>query len=361
MRIDEGRWLELGFLGSSVRDWLTAVALGAAAYLFLYLLKRVVVRRAGKIAERTASDVDDFVIELVRRTRRLLTLLPIAYLVSFVLDLPDEARDFLRSAAVIALLLQIALWTLVAINFWVARTRRKKMEADAASATLIGAAGFVAKLVLWTVIVLATLENVGVDVTALVAGLGIGGVAVALAVQNILGDLLASLSIVLDKPFVIGDTIHVDDFAGTVESIGLKTTHVRSVSGEQIVFSNSDLVRSRLRNYKRMAERRIVLNFGVVYETPVGKLEEVPAMVREIVEAQEQVRFDRAHFKRFAESSLEFEAVYFVLSPDYTLSMDRQQAINLALLRRLEEAGIHLSAPTRALLVEKATPLADPA
>ncbi|HEX7184682.1 MAG TPA: mechanosensitive ion channel family protein [Thermoanaerobaculia bacterium] len=359
MQIDEGRWLELGFLGSSVRDWLTAVALGVAAYLFLYLLKKLVIRRAGKIAERTATDVDDFVIELVRRTRRLLMLVPIAYLASFVLDLSDQARDFLKSAAVVALLLQIALWMLVAINFWVARTRRKRLEVDAASATLIGAAGFMAKLVLWTVIVLATLENVGVDVTALVAGLGIGGVAVALAVQNILGDLLASLSIVLDKPFVIGDTIHVDDYVGTVESIGLKTTHVRSISGEQIVFSNSDLVRSRLRNYKRMAERRAVFTFGVVYETPVGKLEKVPGMVREIVEAQDQVRFDRAHFKRLAESSLEFEVVYFVLSPEYSLYMDRQQAILLTLMRRLEGEGIHLSAPTRALLVEKATPLAD--
>jgi len=229
----------------------------------------------------------------------------------------------------------------------VARTRRQRLAEDAASVTLIALLAFIAKAVLGAVVLLLILDNVGVNVTALVAGLGVGGIAVALALQNILGDLLASLSIVLDKPFVLGDTINIGDLTGTVENVGLKTTHLRGAGGEQIVISNSDLLKSRIRNFKRMAERQVTLTFGVVYGTPAAALAAIPGLVREIVEAQEQVRFGRAHLKRLAEWSLEFEVAYAVLSPDYTLYMDRQQAINLALLRRLEDAGIALAFPTR--------------
>ena len=169
--------------------------------------------------------------------------------------------------------------------------------------------GFVGRIVLWSVVLLMILDNLGVNITALVASLGIGGIAVALAVQNILGDIFASLSIALDRPFAIGDFIVVGDVLGTVEYIGLKTTRIRSLSGEQIVFSNADLLKSRIRNYKRMTERRVVFGFGVVYQTPHDKLERIPAMVREVIEAQPKTRFDRAHFKEYGDSALAFEAV----------------------------------------------------
>jgi len=195
---------------------------------------------------------------------------------------------------------------------------------------------------------LMALDNVGVNVTALITGLGVGGIAVALALQNVLGDLLASLSIVLDKPFVIGDAITVDTLTGTVESIGLKTTRLRSVSGEQLVISNGDLLKSRIHNWKRMAERRVVLAFGVSCGTPPGTVERIPGLVRALVEGQDLTRFDRAHFKGFGASSLDFEAVYWILSADYGLFMDRQQAIGLGLLRAFEREGIELAsaAPT---------------
>jgi len=191
----------------------------------------------------------------------------------------------------------------------------------------------------------------GVDITALIAGLGIGGIAVALALQNVLGDLFASLSIVLDKPFVIGDFIIVDDLLGTVEHIGLKTTRVRSLFGEQLVFSNSDLLNSRIRNYKRMHERRIVFSLGVTYQTPYEKLAAIPDIIREIIELQEQVRFDRAHFKEYGDFALEFEIVYYMLVPDYNAYMDTQQAINLALYERFEKEGISFAYPTQTLYV----------
>ena len=218
---------------------------------------------------------------------------------------------------------------------------------------LAGVLRFVAKLTLWVLLLLMALENFGVNITALITGLGIGGVAVALALQNILGDLLASLSIVLDKPFVLGDSITVDTLTGTVESIGLKTTRLRAVSGEQLIFANSDLLKSRIRNWKRLAERRVVLTFGVPYDTPPDVIERIPGMVRALVEAQELTRFERAHLKGFGASSLDFEAVYWILTPEYGIYMDRQQAVNLGLLRAFEREGIDFASAAQALLVTR--------
>lgn len=344
-------WLDDPFLGEPVRDWLTAFGISLAALLVIALIKRIALSRAGRIASRTDTDWDDFAVEVVRRTRWLLVLFPVLALATVSLDLP-QVREGLRTVAILAFLMQLALWVLVAIDFWVASYKRKRLEADAASTTMITAFGFVGKVVLWTLILLLALDNLGVDITALIAGLGVGGIAVALALQNILGDLLASLSIILDKPFVIGDTIHVDDIVGSVETIGLKTTHVRSLSGEQVIFSNGDLLRSRIRNYKRMAERRVILQFGVVYQTPVEKLARIPSLVRQLIEAREQLRFDRAHFNRLGESSLDFEVVYFVLAPEYLLHMDLQEQILLDLLRHFEEEGIEIAYPTRTVFLE---------
>jgi len=224
---------------------------------------------------------------------------------------------------------------------------------------LAGVLRFAVKVVLWALLLVVALDNLGINVTALITGLGVGGVAVALALQNVLGDLLASLSIVLDKPFVIGDAITVDALTGTVESIGLKTTRLRAVSGEQLIFANADLLKSRIHNWKRMAERRCVLAFGVPLDTPPAPLAALPATLRALIEAQDLVRFDRAHFKGIGAggTTLDFEAVYWVLSADYTLYMDRQQAIHLALLGALADAGIPLgSGPQSLALIRPPAP-----
>jgi small-conductance mechanosensitive channel len=343
-------WLDDQLLGEPLRDWLTAFGIALAALLVIALIKKIALSRVSRAA-RTATNWDDFAVEVVRRTRWLLVLFPVLALATVSLNLP-QVREGLRTVAILAFLVQLALWTLVAINFWVASYKKKRLEADAASATMITAFGFVGKIVLWSLILLLALDNLGVDITALIAGLGVGGIAVALALQNILGDLLASLSIILDKPFVIGDTIQVDDVTGTVETIGLKTTHVRSVTGEQVIFSNGDLLRSRIHNQKRMAERRVVLRFGVVYRTPVEKLARIPEIVRRLVDAREQLRFERAHLMRLGDSSLDFEAAYFVLSSDQILHMDLQQQVLLGLLRRLEEEEIEIAFPTRTVFLE---------
>jgi small-conductance mechanosensitive channel len=199
------------------------------------------------------------------------------------------------------------------------------------------------------VILILILDQLGFDVTTLVASLGIGGIAVALAVQNILSDLFGSLSIALDKPFLMGDFVVVGDIAGTVEHVGLKTTRIRALTGEQVVVANADLLGSRIHNYKRMDQRRIVFGFGVTYDTPADKLERLPGIVREIIEAQEHARFDRAHFKAFGASSLDYEVVYFVTVADYNRFMDTQQGINLALVRHLAAEGIEFAFPTQTL------------
>jgi small-conductance mechanosensitive channel len=342
------RWLETTtFLGNRVLDWLTALGIAVIVLLTLLILKRLAVRRLERLAERTTNRIDDLVFALARRTRTLLVILPSLYLGSLYLNLPARAARAIEGAAALAVFVQIALWASVGIDFWMTRHQRRRLPQDATSAALMGVLRFAANVVLWSVILLLALDNLGVDVTTLVAGLGIGGVAVALALQNVLSDLFASLSIVFDKPFVIGDAITVDNLSGTVESIGMKTTRLRSSSGEQIILANGELLKSRIRNWKRMTERRVLLAFGVPYSTPAATVERIPAMVRALVEQQDLVRFDRAHFKGFGASSLDFEAVYWILTPEYNAFMDRQQAVNLGLLRAFEDEGIGFAQPAQ--------------
>jgi small-conductance mechanosensitive channel len=203
-------------------------------------------------------------------------------------------------------------------------------------------------------VLLLVLDNLGVNITALVAGLGVGGVAVALAVQTILSDLLSSLSIALDKPFVIGDFLMVGDMLGSVEYVGLKTTRLRSLSGEQLVFSNTDLLGSRIRNFGRMYERRVAFNLGVTYQTTREQIRKVPAIIREAIETQDRTRFDRSHFKEYGAYSLNFESVYYINGPDYNQYMDIQQAINLTIHEGFEREGIDFAYPTQTLVLQQA-------
>jgi small-conductance mechanosensitive channel len=331
---------------------LIALGIAAAVFFGLLLLRQLVVSRLSKLAERTGTGVDDFVVDLARRSRPVLMAIVSLYLGSLYLDLPEGQARMAEAVAAVALYLQLALWASVVIDFWLARQRRR-LEHDATSLALGGVLRFVSKLILWSVLLLMALDNLGVDVTALIAGLGVGGIAVALALQNVLGDLLASLSIVLDKPFEIGHAITVDDMTGTVENIGLKTTRLRGVGGEQIVLANGELLKSRIRNWARLAERRVVLAFSVPYDTPADAVERIPGIVRGLVEGQDLVRFDRAHFRGFGPSSLDFEAVYWILSPDYVAFMDRQQAVNLGLMRAFENEGISFAFPKPTVVLER--------
>ena len=344
-------WLERSVYGNPLADWLLAGAIVLVSALLLLAARRLIVQRLAKYARTTVTPLDDMLAAVMAGTRSLFLVVIAFYAGAQFLDLPPKADRLVTSITIIALLVQVALWMNHGIAAWLTGYMREKKQTDAAGATTVSVLGYIARVAVWAVVILMILDNLGFNITALVASLGIGGIAVALAVQNILGDLFASLSIALDKPFVIGDFIIVDDVLGTVDYIGLKTTRLRSLSGEQIVFSNADLLKSRIRNYKRMFERRVVLAIGVVYQTAHATLERIPALVRAIVEQQPKTRFDRAHFKEYGDSALVFEVVYFVLDSDYNIYMDIQQAINLAIFRRFQEEGIEFAYPTRTLHV----------
>ncbi len=352
--------LELKYYGSDLRAWAIAAAAAVATATALFLLRGLAGRVLSGRAERTGSEAARLFADAAMRLRFYFILAVAAYAGSQALTLQKTPSRVLGAAVAIAVLIQIGVWGNGLIAFLIAAYVSRTVEQDPAAATTMSAFGFVGRLVLWTIVVLVGLASLGVNVTALIAGLGVGGIAVALALQNVLGDLFASFSIVIDKPFVIGDFIVVGEFAGTVEHIGLKTTRLRSLSGEQLVFSNGDLLGSRVRNYKRMTERRALFGFGVTYDTPLDNLSAIPGIVREIVESREMVRFDRAHFKAYGDYALLFEVVYYVTDPSYNVYMDTQQAINLELLSRFSEHGIRFAYPTRTLYVERGDAPASP-
>ncbi|PKL99353.1 MAG: mechanosensitive ion channel protein MscS, partial [Gammaproteobacteria bacterium HGW-Gammaproteobacteria-9] len=209
--------------------------------------------------------------------------------------------------------------------------------------------GIMIRIVVWTMMLLSILANLGVDITAMVASLGVGGIAIALAVQTLLSDIFASLSIGVDKPFEIGDFVVFGEVAGNIEHIGLKTTRIRALSGEQVVIANADLLRQIVHNYKRMNTRRIVFKFGITYNTPTDKVKEVAALVKRIIDGIEVAKFDRAHFLGFDDSQLTFEVVYIMQVSDYNRYMDTQQEINLALLEGMREMGVQFAFPTRSV------------
>lgn len=336
--------------GNTLFDWLIAVGIFAATFTALFLL-RGVARRLIARAATTTNKLDDLAAEMGGGTKFFFMLLIAVYFGSLWLVLPPDAKMVMQHLAAIALILQVAYWGQRALKFFVAYQNEKYAESDNASS--FNALGYLGRLVLWSAVFLLVLDNLGVDITALIATLGVGGIAIALATQSILGDLFASLVIMLDRPFVVGDFIIVGDFMGTVDRVGLKTTRVKALSGEQIVFSNADLLASRVRNFKRMQERRAAFTLGVTYQTTADQLAEIPGIVRGIVVANEGVRFDRCHFKGYGDFALLFETVYYVLDRDYNKYMDIQQAINLAIFRAFEEKGIAFAYPTQTLYVQK--------
>lgn len=348
--------LERPFYGNTWQGWGYALLAVVLLFLALKLIQALVVSRLKPLAEKLTTDTGPLVVEALASIRLWLLLVVAIFVGSQLVALPPKATTLVNSLTIVACLLQVALTGSAILRRVVAAYSQKNIQSDAASVTTITTLGFFGRLALWTVVVLLAVQNLGVDVTALVAGLGIGGIAVALAAQNVLGDLFASLSIMLDKPFVLGDFIIVGEQMGTVEKIGIKSTHLRSLSGEQLIISNADLLKSRIRNCKRMHERRMAFNVNVTYQTPPEKLATVSTLLREIVEAQQPIRFDRAHFKTIGASALEFEVVYFVLSPDNNLAMDIQQCINLQILERFAAAGIELAYPTQKLIMQRSQP-----
>lgn len=339
------------FWENPLRDWLIALGTAAAVAVGLRLVLAFSVSRLERLSRRTANQLDDAVLASLGRTWNLTLLVAGATAARPLLEVPDGAQAMLNHFLMVALLAQAGMWVVHATRSWLQHYRERQLESDRATATAVGTISFVVQTATWTMVLMVILSNLGVNITALVTGLGVGGIAVALALQNVFSDLFASLSIVFDKPFVIGDFVIVGEHLGTVENVGLKTTRIRSLSGEQLVFANSDLLQSRLRNFGRMAERRVVFKLGVTYQTGQEKLQEIPAILRAAIEAEQPIRFDRSNFAKFGDFSLEFETVYYILDPDYNLYMDIQERINLRIRERFEAEGIEFAYPTQTLFV----------
>jgi small-conductance mechanosensitive channel len=347
----ELEFLQQTILGNTLLQWSLAFTALVLGFILLRLARRVATNRLAALASRTDTAWDDIIVEAIKKTRPLFLLMVSIFIASMFLQLPERALSIIRVAFIIFLLIQLGIWLTVITISIVEHYSKQTLAKNPAAATTMNAVGFISRIVIWSVVTLVALDSMGINVTTVVAGLGIGGVAVALAVQNILGDLFASLSIILDKPFVIGDFLIIDELMGSVEYIGLKTTRVRSLSGEQLIFSNSDLLKSRIRNYGRMYERRVVFNIGVTYSTPRDKLKRIPEIIRHAINAQEKTRFDRSHFMKYGDYALQFETVYYVKSPDYNIYMDIQQSIYFAIHEAFEQEQIEFAYPTQKLFV----------
>ncbi len=361
-------YLDYEILGNSLLTWSTALGVFLGLWLVLEVVRRVAHVRLRTLAGRTQNVAVQMAEHGAAATKHWL-LFGVALCVGLLTPTwPDSFGDIetvLGNVIALIVLIQLGLWTNAMLLRFLVLRRERRLVDDPSAVAAMDVLGFVLRVAVWTVVLLLVLDNFGLNVTALVAGLGVGGIAVALAAQNVLSDLFASLSIILDKPFVVGDFLVIGDFLGTVEKVGMKTTRVRSLSGEQLIFSNNDLLGSRIRNYGRMFERRIVFSIGVTYQTPADKLKRIPEIVREAIEAVEKVRFDRSHFKEYGDFALIFESVYYVLSSDYNLYMDVQQAINLQIFEQFEHEGIEFAYPTQTLHVagtrDEPVPVATPA
>ncbi|OFZ56561.1 MAG: hypothetical protein A2428_10695 [Bdellovibrionales bacterium RIFOXYC1_FULL_54_43] len=345
--------MDIMYFGNTVRIWLIGTAVLVASFIILLATLRVAQSKLKTLSASTTTLVDDLAYQVLRATKRYFLFAVSIYLASFLLKSGSETRLVIYRGFFLVCLLQVSSWGSAAITFWIEGYLKNRSLSDPSIATSLGLIGFSVRFVFFALIVVMAIHNFGFDITTLVAGLGVGGIAVALAVQNILADLFASLTIVLDKPFVVGDFIMVGDFMGAIEHIGLKTTRIRSLSGEQLVFSNADLLQSRLRNFKRMSERRVSFVLGVVYQTPAATLERVPGLIKSIVDSQENARFERCHFLKFGSSSLDFEVVYWVVSPDFNVHADLAQSINLGIIRAFAAEKIEFAYPSQTVFVQK--------
>ncbi len=345
-------------LGVPMSQWALATAAALAAYLVMHSALRLARGRIRLNAETDATvrglgQVRPTLAQMLDATNGLLLGVASVLVGLSLLDLPARWSDRIAQLWYVTVALQLALWGARLIDVLMQRQLMRHAAPGSSpqatvSSTLIG---WGLNTALWAVVALAVLSNLGFNITAFVASLGIGGIAIALAAQNILGDLFASIAIALDKPFEVGDSINNGSVNGTVEHVGMKTTRLRSPSGEQIVVSNTELLKGSLRNFKRMSTRRIEFTVGVSYDTTPEQAAAIPAVIRRVVEAQPDLVFDRAHFARLGESSLDYVVVYIMQTANYGQYMDNQQAINIGLMREFAALGVEFAFPTRTVVL----------
>ncbi|GLH43239.1 mechanosensitive ion channel protein MscS [Pseudomonas atacamensis] len=350
-------------LGISLANWVLAFLAATLSYLLTTTAIRFVFRKVQARASAGNGHLTYMASEVLAATSTTLLLLASILVGIGLLDLPERWLGRVSSLWFVVAALQVGLWTNRALALGLHRYFSRHNATGTFQASALATLSlWGVKVLLWAVILLAMLSNLGVNITAFVASLGVGGIAVALAVQNILGDVFASLSIAVDKPFEVGDFIVVGTLAGTVEHVGLKTTRIRSLGGEQIVMANADMIGSTIQNYKRLQERRVVFEFRLTYECTSEQIRQITQRVESIIKNEKQARFDRCHFRSFGESALEFETVYIVLDANYNVYMDVQQRINLAIMEAVADLDATFAFPARTVHVASLPePSAQPA
>ena len=328
--------LQITFLQNRIMDYLIALLIFVIGIFIIRVLKSVILRRLKVWSQKTATTIDDFLVRIVEKKLIPLLYFGVLYMSFMSLTLTPAAGKVINiSIAVILTYFGVRL-ILSFLNYSLERYWVKK-DVDTSRQQSLKGIVTILKVAVWGAALTFLLDNLGFKISALVAGLGIGGIAVALAAQTILGDLFSYFVIFFDRPFEIGDFIIIGDYLGTIEHIGIKTTRVRSLGGEQLVFSNTDLTNSRIRNYKRMEKRRVVFKLGVIYQTNSDQLKEIPGIIKKTIERIVNTGFDRAHFSSYGDFSLNFEIVYYVMSGDYNIYMDIQQNINFAINEEFEK------------------------
>ncbi len=344
--------LNISFLNNSIMDYSFCLLIIIVGSILIRTFKNIIIKRLSEWAQKTATTIDDFLIYSLEKK-----LIPPLYF--GVLYLSTKSLNLTSSVIRIIDILGVILLTFICVRFlimlltYVLDAHWLKSEKDETKKREVKGLVPVIKFVIWLIGIIFLLDNLGFEVNTVVAGLGIGGIAVALAAQALLGDLFSYFSILFDRPFELGDFIIIGDFMGTVEHIGIKTTRINSLGGEQLVFSNTDLTNSRVRNYKRMQKRRIVFKLGVTYQTALQQLKEIPAIITNIIKNVSDTALDRVHFSSYGDFSLNFEIVYYVLTGDYGKYMNVQQEINLAIKEEFEKQGIEFAYPTQTLFLEK--------
>jgi MscS family membrane protein len=326
-----------------------AAGVATLAYLLIFGGKCLLTIKVEKFTGRMNSKWDNLIVPTVEHTSHFFMILTSLYIGFQFSPLHQDWHVYANRIFFVILMFQMFVWTHYFADRWIFRVVGKKAKKNPAAASSIALLQLTTKMVVFSFILLFTLNNLGIKITTILAGLGVGGIAVALAIQKILGDLFSSLSIVMDKPFVVGDFIVMDQFMGEVERIGLKTTRIRSLSGEQIIISNSDLLSTRIRNYKRMHERRVVILLHLTHGLPAEKLRTATALIKSIIASKASARVERCHFMDITPMSLNIETVYFALSEDYNFHMDLKQEILMGIYAAFEREGLAFAYPTQTL------------
>ncbi len=343
--------MEQIFFGNTVKSYLIVVGIIVAGLLIIRIFKYVFLNWLRRKVAGTSNTLDDFLIQGLSTAFLPLLYYGVFYYALNLLELPPWLNRALDIAGMFLWTFLITRLIIFAIRYFLQNYLEKRGQHTAI--TQLRGITLIVSIVIWSLAILFFINNLGYNVATILTGLGIGGIAIALATQTILADLFNYFVLFFDRPFEVGDFIVVEDKSGTVEAIGIKTTRVRALTGEQLIFSNTDLTNSRLHNFKRMQRRRVVFTIGVTYSTPKEKLEKIPQIIQEAITQQADTLFDRAHFKSLGDFSLIFESVYFVLTDNYNRYMDIQQAINLYLYDTFNRERIEFAFPTQSMIVQK--------